>query len=168
MKTTSRRGLHTAATVLAALISTATAAAPSTVPSVIRSPEITPSLTPRAPYTISGRLSLVAANLQQAGSTCTGQDKYASIQAGAPITITDGTGRVLGVGHLAVGHLVVGQRRRTGDSATGGACDFEFVIGGIPEVEVYGINLERHGSLQYSLTEMKQQNWAVELELKAN
>ena len=65
-------------------------------------------------------------------------------------------------------HLGTGHRRLTEDVAAGGACDFEFVVGGIPEAEAYGIRFERRGTLQYSLAEMKQQGWAIQLELRTN
>jgi hypothetical protein len=157
------KSLPAIALVLATLVSTAAAAATSGASSAVRPPGMTPSLTPHAPYTVSGRLSLISENRRQSGSECMEQDNDASIQAGAPITITDATGRVLGVGHLATGHP-----RLTGDSAPGGTCDLEFVVGGIPEVEWYRIGLGQHGSLQYSLAEMKQQNWAVRMELQVN
>lgn len=148
--------------ILVFLIPISVAATPSVSPAR-RPAGMTPSLNSRPPYTISGRLSLIATNLVQAGSACTGQGSYADIQAGAPVTITDSTGGVIGVSHLGTGH-----RRLTGDVAAGGTCDFEFVVGGIPEAEVYGIRFERRGTLQYSLAEMKQQGWAIQLELRTN
>ena len=148
--------------ILVFLIPLSVAATP-TVSPARRPAGLTPSLNPRPPYTISGRLSLIATNLVQAGSACTGQGQYADIQAGAPVTITDSAGGVIGVSHLGTGH-----RRLTGDVAAGGACDFEFVVGGIPEAEAYGIRFERRGTLQYSLAEMKQQSWAIQLELRTN
>ena len=148
--------------ILVFFISTSGAATPS-VPPALRPAGLTPSLHPRPPYTISGRLSLIATNLVQAGSACTGQGQYADIQAGAPVTITDSTGGVIGVSHLGTGH-----RRLAGDVAADGTCDFEFVVGGIPEAEVSGIRFERRGTLQYSLAEMKQQGWAIQLELRTN
>ena len=148
--------------ILVFFISTSVAATPSVSPA-LRPAGMTPSLNPRPPYTISGRLSLIATNLAQAGSACTGQGSYADIQAGAPVTITDSTGGVIGVSHLGTG-----RRRPTGDVAAGGACDFEFVVGGIPEAEVYGIRFERRGTLQYSLAEMKQQSWSLHIELRAD
>jgi hypothetical protein len=154
--------LHTPV-ILGFLLSTAATGATSPVSTAPRRPGMTPSLTSHAPYTISGRLSLISANLLEAGSGCTGQGNYASIHGGAPITVTDASGRVIGVGHLAMG-----QRRLTDGSPAADRCDFEFVVGGLPEVEVYGIHLERHGSLQYTLTEMKRQNWAIRLELQAS
>ena len=106
---------------------------------------------------------MIATTLGQAGSACTGQGQYADIQAGAPVTITDADGGVIGVSHLGTGH-----RRLTGDVAAGGACDFEFVVGGISEAEAYGIRFERRGTLQYSLAEMQQQRWTVRVELRAD
>jgi len=148
--------------VLVCLISTSVAATPSISPA-LRPTGMTLSLNPHAPYTISGRLSLITDNVRQSGSACAGQGRYADIQAGAPITITDSTGGVIGVSHLATGH-----RRLTRDVAPVGTCDFEFVVGGIPEVEAYGIRFERRGTLQYSLAEMKQQSWSLHIELRAD
>ena len=148
--------------ILVFLIPISVAATPSVSPAR-RPAGMTPSLNSRPPYTISGRLSLIATNLVQAESACTGQGQYADIQAGAPVTITDSTGEVIGVSHLGTG-----RRRLTGETAPGGTCDFEFVVGGIPEAEVYGIRFERRGTLKYSLAEMKQQGWAIQLELRTN
>jgi hypothetical protein len=148
--------------ILVFLIPISVAATPSVSPAR-RPAGMTPSLNSRPPYTISGRLSLIATNLVQAESACTGQGQYADIQAGAPVTITDSTGEVIGVSHLGTG-----RRRLTGETAPGGTCDFEFVVGGIPEVEVYGVRFERRGTLQYSLAEMKRQSWTVRLELRAD
>ena len=141
-------------------ISTSVAATPGVAPA-LRPAGMTPSLNPHPPYTISGRLSLITATLAHGESACTGQGQYADIQAGAPVTIIDAAGGVIGVSHLGTG-----RRRLVG--APAGTCDFEFVVGGIPEVEVYGIRFERRGTLQYSLSEMKQQSWTVRLELRAD
>jgi hypothetical protein len=154
--------LQRAGIVLVCLFSTSVAATPSISPAP-RPTGMTPSLNPHAPYTISGRLSLITDNVRQSGSACTGQGPYADIQAGAPITITDSTGGIIGVSHLGTGH-----RRLTRDVARVGTCDFEFVVGGIPEVEAYGIRFERRGTLQYSLAEMKQQSWSLHIELRAD
>jgi hypothetical protein len=148
--------------ILVFFISTSVAATPSVSPA-LRPAAMTPSLNSHPPYTISGRLSLITATLVHAGSACTGQGQYADIQPGAPVTIIDAAGGVIGVSHLGTG-----RRRLTGELAPAGTCDFEFVVGGIPEVEVYGIRFERRGTLQYSLTEMKQQSWTVRLELRAD
>ena len=125
--------------------------------------DMTPSLTPRPPYIIHGLLTLVSANLRQAGSACAGQGGYADIQAGKPVTITDATGKVIGMGQLSTGRLGV-----VSGVAQDRTCDFEFTVRGIPEVAVYGIRLEERGTLQYSLSEMKQQNWSVRLQVSAN
>ena len=149
------------AMILAILGPTSAATTPR-VPSVDLPAGMTPSLTPRPPYTIRGRLSLISANLSQSGSICAGQGGYVDIQAGKPVTITDATGRVIGVAKLGTGH-----RARPDEATPDGACDFEFLVGGIPEVDVYGIELARRGTLQYSLAEMKRQDWFVRLRLQA-
>jgi hypothetical protein len=148
--------------ILICFISTAVTATPS-VPTILRPPGVTPSLNPQPPYSISGRLSLITATLVPAGSACSGQGPYADIQAGAPITITDAGGRVIGLSHLGTG-----RPRLTGEGVPAGTCDFEFVVGGVPEVEVYSIRFERRGTLQYSLAEMKQYGWTVRLELRSD
>jgi hypothetical protein len=76
---------------------------------------------------------------------------------GAPVTVTDASGRVLGRGPLGAG--------RPGEAGQG-VCHFEFEIDGVPEVAVYRIGLERRGALQYSLVQMKLQNWLVQLQLR--
>src|SRR5262245_2209410 len=154
--------LQSAGIILVCFISTSVAATPSVSP-ILRPRGVTPSLNPQPPYSISGRLSLITATLVHAGSACSGQGQYADIQAGAPITITDAAGGVIGVGHLGTG-----RPRLTGEGAPAGTCDFEFVVGGIPEVDIYGIRFERRGTLTYSLAEMKQHGWRVRLELRSD
>jgi hypothetical protein len=123
-----------------------------------------PSVPSRPPYLIRGLLTLITTNLSQAGSVCAGEGGYADIQAGKPITITDAAGKVIGVGHLGAGQRVV---RSSSAGGGGGACDFEFAVGGIPEVSVYEVRLEERGTLQYSLSEMKLQDWFIRLQLRA-
>jgi hypothetical protein len=124
---------------------------------------MTPSLTPRPPYTIRGRLTLITAKLSQIGSICAGEGSYVDIQAGKRLTITDATGRIIGTATLGKGH-----RATTGEAAQDVGCEFEFQVGGLPQVEVYSIELARRGTLQYSFAEMERQAWFVRLQLRAN
>jgi hypothetical protein len=151
-----------AALILATLIPTLGATTPRVSP-VTPPSAMTPSLRPRPPYTIHGILTLVSANLRQTGSACAGQGGYADIQAGKPVTVTDVLGKVIGVGQLGTGHPGTAS-----GAAHDGACDFDFTVGGIPEVAVYGIRIEERGTLEYSLAEMKQRNWSVRLQLSAD
>lgn len=147
--------------ILATLIPTWAATMPSASP-LVPPAGMTPSLISRPPYTIRGRLTLITENLRQAGAACAGRGGYADIQAGKPVTVADAAGRIIGVGQLAAGHPGASREARRDD-----ACDFEFAIAGIPEVKVYAIELEGRGTLQYSLAEMKEQNWFVRLQLTA-
>jgi hypothetical protein len=142
--------------ILAALIPTVATSSPR----VTALPEpvwIAPSAAAHALYTIRGRLTLIDDNLAQVGSACSGQGDHADIHAGTKVTVTDADGRVIGVGALGAGRPgEIGQE----------VCHFEFEIDGIPEVPVYRIGLERHGSLRYSLVQMKLQNWSIQLQLR--
>ena len=148
--------------ILVFFISTSVAATP-TVSPALRPAGLTPSLNPRPPYAISGRLSLIATNLVQAGSACTGQGQYADIQAGAPVTITDSTGGVIGVSHLGTGH-----RRLTADVAAGGTCDFEFVVGGNPGGGGLWHPLRAPRDPQVLARGDQQQRWTVRVELRTD
>jgi hypothetical protein len=145
--------------ILAIQIPTTAAAMPSALP-MAPPAGMAPSLITRPPYTIRGRLTLVTADLREAGAACAGQGGYADIQAGKPVTVSDASGRIIGVGQLTAGH-----RGASREAARDGACDFEFAIAGVPEVNVYAIELEGRGTLQYSLREMREQDWFVRLQL---
>jgi hypothetical protein len=136
--------------ILATLIPTLGATTPCVSP-VTPPSAMTPSLGPRPPYTIHGLLTLVSANLRQTGSACAGQGGYADIQAGKLVTVTDVLGKVIGVGQLGTG-----RPGAASGAAHHRACDFEFTVGGIPEVAVYDIRIEERGTLEYSLAEMRQ------------
>src|SRR5262245_23684621 len=117
------------AMILVALIPTVA----TSTPRVTSLPEpvwMVPTVTGHAPYTIRGRLTLIDENLAYVGSTCSGQGDDADIRAGAPVTVTDADGRVIGVGPLGVG--------RSGETSPG-VCHFEFEIDRVPEVAVYRI-----------------------------
>jgi hypothetical protein len=148
--------------ILSILTPTAAPSAPH-VPPIPQPAGMTPSLNPRPPYTIRGLLTLVTPNLSLAGSACAGQGGYADIQEGKVVTVTDTTGRVIGIGRLAPGHPAAPS-----DVAQNGGCDFAFEVAGVPEMDLYSIALEGRGTLQYSLTELRQQNWFVRLQLSAN
>jgi hypothetical protein len=149
--------------ITAALIGLPTLVAAMTHPlSVGPMPTMPTRATGQPPYALFGRLTLVGPNLAYVASTCAGQGDDADIQAGAPITVTDESGAVLGVGSLGTGHQ---RRARDGDAPE--ACEFEFEVGGIREVEIYRIALERRGALQYSLAQMKERNWSIRLQLSS-
>jgi hypothetical protein len=148
------------AVILASLVPTLATPIPS-LPQLTEPACMIPSLTTRAPYTIHGRLTLIDENLAQVGSTCAGQGADADIHAGAPVTVTDANGRVIGRGPLGAG-----RNGGTSEDESMRACHFAFEVDGVPEVAVYGIGLERRGTLQFTLVQMKLQNWWVQLQLK--
>jgi hypothetical protein len=152
------KGLRGACRAMLLMALIPTAATPSSRLTALPEPTwAKPGLSRHAPYTIHGRLTLIDKNLSRSGSSCAGQGDEADIRAGAPVTVTDASGRVLGRGPLGAG--------RPGEAGQG-VCHFEFEIDGVPEVAVYRIGLERRGALQYSLVQMKLQNWLVQLQLR--
>jgi hypothetical protein len=47
-------------------------------------------------------------------------------------------------------------------------CRFSFAITGLPKVDFYGVEVQRRGRLNYSLSDMKTNGWVVELVLSSS
>jgi hypothetical protein len=114
------------------------------------------ALTPR--HTITGDYILVdsAQNpplIVVEGSGCRGAGGYSDIEPGAPVTLVDGTGTVLGTSTLS------------GGSGSSTECDFSFSIPGVPEVSAYTVEVSHRGKVMNTLAEMREHDWAFALSL---
>ena len=84
---------------------------------------------------------------------CTGTGGYDDVEAGLQVTVSDQTGTVIGNGALGSGQTI----------AEG--CQFRFRVNNVPLATFYRVAVGRRGELSYSLDQMKQANWSVELTL---
>jgi hypothetical protein len=84
----------------------------------------------------------------------TGDDPSCTLYAGAPVTITDPTGKVIGSASLGTGAT------NTGDTA----CVYMFDAGQVPADETfYGVTIGQKGKVQFSLAELKSDGWNAAL-----
>jgi hypothetical protein len=90
------------------------------------------------------------------GRRCAGTGGYADIRFGADVTVTDASGRVIGTGTL-----VQGIRVKRGSATTD--CLFRFGIRDLPTTDFYGIEVSDRGIVTYSLDELNDANWDVDL-----
>jgi hypothetical protein len=119
-----------------------------------------PASNPTGPgaKTIKGKYTLIAADLlgERLSSFCAGAGGFSDIQKGKQVTVSDATGRVIGVGAF-------GDGWRRGPVT----CEFEFTVEGVPQSDFYQIEVQRRGVLRYSLAEMQRLDWTVEMRLSS-
>lgn len=87
------------------------------------------------------------------GSACRGSGAYGDIVPGAPVSLVDGAGTVLGTTTLNGG---------TGDATE---CDFAFSIADVPEVGAYTVEVSDRGKVTNTLDELREHKWAFALSL---
>lgn len=110
-------------------------------------------------YAIRGSLKLVDSNLGGTDSNCYGTGGYSDIQAGMPVTIRDGQGKILATGST-------GSGSHPNDETYGSVqCVFNFQLENIPKADFYSIEVGHRGQLNYSFTEMEKRGWQVSLSL---
>jgi hypothetical protein len=107
------------------------------------------------PFTLRGLVTLIATNnlnydIPNVGRGCSGQGGYSDLTSGRQITVSDATGKVIGVGQLSYG--------RAESEVT---CRFPFEVKGLPAADFYGIELQRRGTLRYPIADLKARNWEV-------
>ncbi len=113
-------------------------------------------LTPH--HTIAGTFDLIATDqtfpsITSTGATCQGTGGYSDIQPGAPVTLKDGDGKILGSTSLLSG------------TGTTSSCTFSFSIPDVPEVPFYSMEIGRRGAVTNSLAVMQANGWTFGLTL---
>lgn len=86
------------------------------------------------------------------GGGCQGTSGYDDVEPGLQVTISDQSGTVIGNGALDSGEV-----QEAG-------CVFRFQVN-IPVASFYKVAVGRRGEISYSLDQMKQASWSVELSL---
>ncbi len=109
-------------------------------------------------YVITGSLILVDDDIGGIDSNCYGRGGYRDIQGGMSVTIKDGSGSILSTSSTDMGSALEKYEEFIL------ACQFEFSVE-VPKAKFYSIEIGRRGELNYSLDEMKRQNWKISLSL---
>jgi hypothetical protein len=107
-------------------------------------------------YIVQGTFTLYSQNLMSYGLIlCAGSGGYSDIQAGTQVVVKDEDGGLLGVGSLEDGYQPGG----------GSICRFKFKVKDVPEARFYRVQVSRRGELIYSLAQMKERGWLLEVSL---
>ena len=98
--------------------------------------------------TVTGMLALTdASSVFDQGTTClVVGNGYADIKEGAPVVITDASGKTIALGALDPGKA---------DASDSSTCDFPFTLKGVPDGQkFYGIQISHRGIVQYTRGQM--------------
>lgn len=101
-------------------------------------------------HDVHGTLTVANAAL---GGICVDQPGYADIRAGAPVTLRDEGGTIIGTGTLGPG------------AAAGGGCEFAFTIPAVPERPFYSVEVSHRGQVTSSLADLAATGWRFALSL---
>jgi hypothetical protein len=107
-----------------------------------------------ASHDIKGTFALTDSGKFTTGQICQGSGGYDDIQAGAQITVKDGSGKTLATGELVSG---------VADDAD--TCTFPFVVTGVPGADFYAISVSHRGEITFSRSQMTSNGWSVGLTL---
>jgi hypothetical protein len=110
-------------------------------------------------YSIQGDLTLIDSRLSGTADNCYGSGGYSDIEAAMPVTVKDGTGKIIATGNTSAGS------QPSGSEFGGVECIFAFKIENVPKVDFYSIEIGRRGALNYSFNEIQKRNWKVALSL---
>jgi hypothetical protein len=116
----------------------------------------TPTTTTQERHVITGTFLLSGSEGEDFfadGSGCQGTSGYDDVEPGLQVTISDQSGTVIGNGALDSGE------------AQEAGCMFRFEVNNIPVASFYKVAVGRRGEISYSIDQMKQMSWSVELSL---
>jgi serine/threonine-protein kinase len=104
-------------------------------------------------HTITGTMTVWDSRAHYASKwDCSGEGGYDDIRYGTPVTVRDGTGRIIATGSLDGGKSV---------EPSGGACEFTFRVDGVPKVDFYQVEVSHRGALTYSFSDLETHGWSV-------
>jgi hypothetical protein len=99
-----------------------------------------------ASHTINGSFSLLD---PEVGAACVGSSGYDDIGPGTTVTVRNEEGETIGTGRLS-----------EGVHAEGFGCDYTFSVE-VPKAQFYRVEVSHRGELEYSASEMEENNWEV-------
>jgi hypothetical protein len=106
---------------------------------------------------LSGTLAVASDSIESttisvdSGRDCHGIGGYDDMVPGARVTVTDGGGKVIGIGSLGQGTF------------DGSSCVFPFAVSGLPSASFYGVEIANRGVVQFSHEEVKAHEVALTL-----
>jgi hypothetical protein len=118
-----------------------------------------------------------ASDAYTVGQSCAGWGGYSDVGDGTSVTITDGSGNLLGSATLSGGtanavangnqvlHYNDGIGDFNGPQVAETECDFTFSVSQVPQVSFYQVEVGNRGKQSYSLSQMEQNGWFVGLTL---
>ena len=109
-------------------------------------------------YSIKGKLQLIDAEIRGSNDNCYGTGGYSDMDGYIPITVWDGSGKMIATGHTSNG-------KRPNGEYSSVVCIFTFEIDNIPESNFYTIEIGRRGKLNYSFNQMQEMGWDLALSL---
>jgi hypothetical protein len=86
-------------------------------------------------------------------SLCQVQDGFSDLAVGAPITVKDQAGTIIGTGSFAMG------------TYANGACAVPFHVDGLPDAPFYSLEIGRRPALAYSRADLESHGWKLDLTL---
>jgi hypothetical protein len=78
---------------------------------------------------------------------------YSDISDGTQVTVKDAAGTVLAAGTLTGGTITVGE------------VAFTFTVEGVPDADLYQVEVSRRGALSYTADQMDEADWSVNVSL---
>ena len=111
-------------------------------------------------HTITGEMALRDSDRfdYDVGDSCSGSGGYSDIAQGAPVTVKNQSGTVIGSGSLGPGTI-------EGDTTAVRACVFPFQVDDVSDAEFFQVEISRRGVLSYSKADMEANGWTLHFSL---
>ncbi len=108
--------------------------------------------------TLHGTIHLTSSSgVVHSGTSCAGTGGYDDMTAGAPVTVKNEAGSVIGTGSL-------GQGVSDPNYPTV-ACDFSFTISDLADAKFYSVEVSHRGAINYSKADLDKAGWKISLSL---
>ena len=104
-------------------------------------------------HTLNGTLT-ISSSRAQGTTSCQGASGYSDIRAETQVTVSDAGGKVLAAGQLKSGSW---------DGAY--SCVFGFSVSGLPDADLYQVEVSHRGKLVYSRQDLDSKDWKVALRI---
>lgn len=101
--------------------------------------------------TISGSV-ILHGNDPTGGPTCEGGRGFDDLRSGAPVTVKNESGKIIGLGSLDIG--------ATSASTT---CEFPFEVDDVGNAKVYEIEVAHRGGVVFKRSDLEGNGWKVSL-----
>jgi hypothetical protein len=112
-------------------------------------------------HEVTGVLEVHDSDATGSGDTCTLSDGYDDISEGTTVEITDGTGKVIGIGSLDRPARIANSI----DNALTSGCSFTFYVDKVSKTAFYNVEVSHRGKVGYSYDQMVANLWTVSLKL---